>query len=100
MTGNWYITIAAVRQYMEIAGLSGELETDNPAFAQAEADLIELSYTAKLVESARSDSGALTYRGKVTINGRRMRVECTVMPAERDEGALPQLLRVRLKGPS
>lgn len=36
MTWRWYLTIAAVRQYMELAGLTGELEDDNPDFLRAQ----------------------------------------------------------------
>jgi hypothetical protein len=93
----WYITIAAVRQYMAIAGLSGDLEDSNPNFLRAQEELGDLSLTAKPVIGKDTDSGAVIYRGKVTINGKRRRIECTVMPIPRTEGKLPQLLRVTLK---
>jgi hypothetical protein len=93
----WYLTVEAIRQYMQLAGLTGPLERTNPDFARAEDELGELSLTAKPARTAEARSGALTYRGKVTIAGKRRRIECTVMPMPRQEGALPQLLRVRLK---
>jgi len=93
----WYLTIAAVRQYMVLAGLSGELEDDNPDFLAAQNALGELSLTAKPARTAETESGAVIYRGKVTIAGKRRRIECTVMPIPRTEGKLPQLLRVTLK---
>jgi hypothetical protein len=80
----WYLTIAAVRQYMELAGLRGDA-------------LGELSLSAKPARTAETKSGAVIYRGKVTIAGKRRRIECTVMPIPRVEGQLPQLLRVTLK---
>ena len=97
MTWNWYITIAAVRQYMDLAGLAGELEEDNPDFLRAQEALGELSLAAKYVIGKDTESGAAIYRGKVTIGGKRRRIECTVMPVPRKEGSLPQLLRITLK---
>lgn len=82
---------------MTLAGLGGELEDDNPDFVQAQNDLGELSLTAKPVIGKDTESGAALYRGKVTIYGKRRRIECTVMPVPRVEGNLPQLLRVTLK---
>lgn len=97
MTWRWYLTIAAVRQYMTLAGLRGPLEMSNPDFARAQEELGELSLTANLARTPEKKSGALTYRGKVTIAGKRRRIECTVMPQGREEGDLPQLVRVSLK---
>ena len=97
MKWRWYLTIAAVGQYMQLAGLRGPLEDGNPDFLRAEKELGELSLTAKPARTAETRSGAAFYRGKVTIAGKRRRIECTVMPIPRKEGALPQLLRVTLK---
>lgn len=97
MTWRWYISIAAIKQYMSLAGLSGELEDTNPHFVAAQNALGELSLTARPAQTAETKSGAVIYRGKVTIHGKRRRVECTVMPVPRTEGSLPQLLRVTLK---
>jgi hypothetical protein len=97
MDWKWYLTVAAVRQYMTLAGLRGELEDDNPDFLKAQEALGELSLTAKPVIGKDAQSGAVYYRGKVTIHGKRRRIECTVMPIPRVEGSLPQLLRVTLK---
>lgn len=97
MKWRWYLTIAAVRQYMELAGLRGELEDTNPDFVAAQNALGELSLTARPARTAETRSGAVIYRGKVTIGGKRRRIECTVMPVPREEGSLPQLLRVTLK---
>ncbi len=111
MKWHWYLTIDAVRQYMDAVGLAGPLEPDNPDFAAAEDALGQLSLTARPVDAPPSASGAVLYRGWLEIStkgrtakdragghkGRRRRVECTVMPARRAEGDLPQLIRVRLK---
>jgi hypothetical protein len=97
MKWKWYLTIAAVRQYMQLAGLRGELEEDNPDFVAAQDQLGELSLTARPVVGKETASGAALFRGHVVIHGKRRRVECTVMPIARTEGELPQLLRVVLK---
>lgn len=97
MTWKWYLSIAAVRQYMEIAGLSGPLEDDNPGFLLAQEVLGELSLTAKLVDTKEPRSGGSYYRGKIDLHGRRRRVEMVVMPPIRSEGPLPQLVRITLK---
>lgn len=36
MIWRWYLTIAAVRQYMELAGLHGAMEDSNPDFQRAQ----------------------------------------------------------------
>jgi hypothetical protein len=41
--------------------------------------------------------GNLVYRGRVTLRGKRRRVECDVSLSRRSEGELPQLVRVRFK---
>lgn len=97
MTWRWYLTIAAVRQYMDLTGRRGELEDSNPDFVAAQNELGALSLTARPAATAETKSGAVIYRGKVTIAGKRRRVECTVNPIPRVEGSLPQLLRVTLK---
>lgn len=99
-TWRWYLTIAAVRQFMELADLRGELEDDNPDFVSAQEALGTFSLTARPVAGKVTASGATIYRtdGKVTLpNGRRCRIEFTVMASQREEGSLPQLLRVVTK---
>lgn len=94
----WYITIAAVRQWMTLTGRAGELEDDNPDFVRAQNELGAYSLTARAVEGKNTESGAMLYRtGKINIGGRKRRLEFTVMPIPRKEGALPQLLRVTAK---
>lgn len=97
MKWRWYISIAAIREWMRLAGLSGPLEDTNPDFVAAQDTLGDLSLTARLSRAPPNEHGAMTYRGKVTLGGRRRRVECYVQHANRTEGALPQLVWVRLK---
>jgi hypothetical protein len=98
-TWKWYITIAAVRQWMTLTGRAGDLEDDNPGFIDAQNELGDLSLTATLAldASEKQRNGASIYRGKVTVKGKRVRAECTVMPPLRSEGPLPQLVRVTIK---
>lgn len=101
LKGNWkwYLSIAAIRQWMDLTGRSGDLEADNPDFNAAESELGDLSLTARLAVEAseKQRSGASIYRGSVKVNGKAVRAECTVMPPLRREGRLPQLVRVTLK---
>ncbi len=96
MTGRWYITIAAVREWMRLTGRGGSLEDTNPAFSAAQAELFALSLTASR-SPQRGRDGSESWRGYAVVDGRRRRVECSVMPLPRKEGKLPQLVRVRLK---
>ncbi len=95
---SWYLTIAAVKQYMEIMGYIGPLETDNPDFERSQNELGEISLTAKPADTPPTASGAILYRPNVVISGKKTRLELTVQPAARKEGSLPQLVRVRVKG--
>lgn len=99
MRWEWYLTIAAVRQYMALAGLSGEMEERNPDFVRAQNELGEYSLTSRPVIGKNTESGAAIYRtGQIVLNGRnRVRLEFTVMPVPRAEGGLPQLIRVTRK---
>lgn len=95
----WYITIAAVRQLMQLAGLSGEMENTNPDFLAAQDALGELSMKATLAVEASEKlrGGGSIYRGRVMLGGKSWRLEATVMPSVRAEGSLPQLVRVTHK---
>ena len=57
----WYLTIAAVRQWMDLTDRRGPLEDDNPDFVAAQNGWGELSLTARLSESAsaKTQSGRL-----------------------------------------
>jgi len=106
MTGHrdcpWYISIAAIEEYMWTAVYHGSSELTNPDFVEAERALLELCASAEVRDTGtRTGSGGQIWRtGRITV-GRRpraVRLELTVMPAERVEGQKPQLVRVRLKG--
>lgn len=98
MNWKWYLTIAAVKQYMDLAGYSGPTEDDNPDFIRAENELGEHSLTARPVVGKNTRSGAILYRtGMMRLKRGRGRLEFTVSPIPRKEGKLPQLLRVTWK---
>jgi len=58
MTWRWYITIEAVRQLMQLAGLPGPLEEGNPDFVWAQDELGYHSLNARRVEGKHSRTGA------------------------------------------
>lgn len=95
----WFITVTAVGQWMRLTGRGGPLATDNPDYVEALAELGALSQTAGLAveKSDRREDGASVYRKRLTVKGRKVRVECVVMPPLRKEGDLPQLVGVELK---
>lgn len=90
----WYLSAVAVRQWLAIRGLPDD--DGGPYWGIAERELGELAEIARDT-GQRSRSGAQTWRAKWTIQGRRRRVELTVMPDPRPEGPLPQLVQVRLR---
>lgn len=52
MKWKWYVTIAAVRQWMELTGGSGPLEDTNPDFVWAQNELGDFSLMAKLAPTS------------------------------------------------
>lgn len=97
---NWYISIEAIRQYMEIQNWSGELEVSNPLFLRAKEELRAFSLTAREVDTPLTKparSGAVLYRANGFSRGVKARWEFSVSFEKRGEGNLPQLVRVRLK---
>ena len=95
MRWKWYISAEAIRQYAAIAYRGGPL-TDRQ-FDEAEEALGQLSLTANRADTPPTASGAMIFRAWTEINGRRERLELSVAPGPREEGDLPQLVRVRLK---
>lgn len=90
----WYVTVAALRDWMRIGGWAEDEE------AEADAALLALcSSGAPRDTGRRTDSGAEVWRtGRLEVGRRRgVRLELTVMPGPRPEGEKPQLLRVRAK---
>lgn len=93
----WYITVAAIEQFMNICRMPGDLLDEDPNFRKALDQLGEFSLTARRADIPPTESGAEIHRAKITLQGKRYRIEFTVQPQLRNEGKLPQLLRVRLR---
>lgn len=86
----WYISAAAVRDYLRITGQA--VVDDGPIWDAAEQELIDhaIAIVRDRKEGRQLDSGALQYRG-----GRPLRLRYLVVPTPRHEGDLPQLVRVK-----
>ena len=93
----FYISAAAVREYMRICGLPDA--TDGPAFQRAEQELAALCDDARLAKDVGPGQDCQQWRVKSTVRGKRTRLELLVSLSERSEGDLPQLIFVRNKGP-
>jgi hypothetical protein len=91
----WYISIAAIKNYMRIMDWPGPLEDENPFFRRAESELGAYSLTARL-SNRTLPSGAVVYRsGRIQIPGRgSRRLDFVVVETLRAEGLLPQLVEV------
>lgn len=86
----WYLTGAAVREYMAIVGLPPV--DDGPPFQRAELEIGALCHDARLT---RDEGHRKIYRVKTLIGGLVARLELYVATAQRSEGPLEQLVRVR-----
>lgn len=91
--GPWYLSVSAVRDYLRIMGRPDA--TDGPVFHRAEEELMRICERAAELADAKPDgpslgkSGSLLYRG-----GKPLRLRLLVAPDPREEGRLPQLVRV------
>ena len=89
MTGPWYISVRAVRDYLAIQRCPDV--TDGPVFERAEEELIAM--TTETATSGREprpmESGAMIYKGP-----RPLRLRFVVVSAPREEGDRPQLVNV------
>lgn len=92
----WYISAAAVKQYMAIQGYEGS--PDGPVFDRAAIELEHLCDEARLAKDAGEHSPNQQWRVKATVRGKRTRLELIVSLEQRPEGPLPQLIAVRNKG--
>ena len=92
----WYISVAAVRQYMAIQGYEGS--PDGPVFDRAAIELEDLCEQAKLARDIGPSQQSQLWRVKATVRGKRSRLELIVSVEARKEGPLPQLIAVRNKG--
>jgi hypothetical protein len=96
MIEHWYITVAAVRQWMEICRIPPQ--DDGPLFDGAACTLDQLCQEARMVKAAdETDTGAALYRATTRIRGRSAQIDLYVTEQPRPEGNHPQLVRVRLK---
>jgi len=97
----WYLTIAACEQYAAILGLDPEEDAN---FDRCEDELVAIARVAKFVKNC--DSGLQEYRGRVPAESVLLlrnrtpenRLVLLVSTERRDEGNLPQLVRVKLRG--
>lgn len=94
----WYLSAAATREYLAIAGLRDD--DGGPNWHRSERELAEHARVAREVPSG-SRAGHLLYRtGRVRTGDRprTSKLEFTVSLDRRPEGDLPQLVHVRDKG--
>lgn len=96
MLGRWYLSAAALREFMRIAGIVDD--DGGPEWGRAEV-LLGAHCQAARDTGRTTESGAQIWRtGKVKLGGRSgVRLELYVMTGARTEGSLPQLVRVRAK---
>lgn len=92
----WYISAAAVKQYMAIQGYHGS--DDGPVFDRAAAELDALCAESRLAKDVGPGQDSQQWRVKATVRGKRTRLELIVSLSHRPEGELPQLIAVRNKG--
>lgn len=92
----FYISAAAVRQYMQILGRA--INSDGPEFDRAAVELEQLAEEARLAKDVGPGQHHQQWRVKATVRGRRTRLELIVSVEQRSEGPLPQLIAVRNKG--
>ena len=95
MICRWYITAAAVRQYMVIQGRHGD--GDSPAFFRAERDLAQSAEQARLARDVDGRTRTQLWRVSWPVRGQTVRLELVVSIDSRPEGPLPALIAVRAK---
>ena len=95
MTCRWYISAAAVRQYMTIQGLAGDGES--PAFFRAERELAHAAEQARLARDVDGRTRTQLWRVSWPVRGQTARLELVVSTDPRPEGPLPALIAVRAK---
>ena len=92
----WYISAAAVKQFMAIQGYVGS--TAGPVFDRAAIELEDACEQARLAKDVGPGQVDQLWRVKWTVRGKRTRLELIVSLEKRPEGPLPQLIAVRNKG--
>lgn len=88
----WYITVAAVHEFQRICGLPRA--TEGPDFDDPAKQLTAACDAARI---KKTEPHREIYEAKVTVHGKRVRLELYVSTTPRPEGPLPQLVRVRRK---
>jgi len=88
MKGPWYISAAAVRDYLRLTGQPAVLE--GPIWDAAEVALMDISIGVSRKQPKVSKTGALVYNTGRASN----RIRLVVSTAKRVEGAKPQLVQV------
>lgn len=86
----WYISVAAVEQYMEAKRVP--VRSEGPEFDAAEEELMAIAIEAAGKKPRELKSGLLQYRSSGA--GRKLRLRLLVSPKPRKEGKLPQLVHV------
>lgn len=94
-TPRWYLSAAAVREYLAIAGYVDD--DGGPAWGRAERELAEHGAVAHLVSEDHARQRQLWRTGRVQVGQRRTRLELTVSTTPRPEGDFDQLIHVRDK---
>lgn len=95
----WYLSVRAVSEYASILGLDPHNEDH---FDHCEDELVTVASAAKFEHI--TTGGLLEYRGAVPPNSRdrlqsrEHRLVLLVSTERRDEGNLPQLVAVKLRG--
>jgi hypothetical protein len=88
LTGPWYITASAIRDYLRIVGEEPVSGGEPYERAARELQAIAQATVDSPREPVETDSGALRYRGP-----KPLRLQLLVMPSH-VEARLPQLVRV------
>jgi hypothetical protein len=95
MIEGWYNTVAAILEFQEICGLNPVSDGD-----QFDRAAVELERACEEATLKKDEGHRQIYEAKILIRGKITRLEIYVSLAERDEGAAPQVVRVRKKGGS
>lgn len=98
LDSRWYLSAAAVRQYLEIARLRNDDGEGGENFRRAERELAAHSQAARLAADEGHQQIWRTGRVKVGDQPKAIRLELTINTTPRAEGPLLPLVRVRAKG--
>lgn len=91
MLGPWYITVAVAREWQRL--FPDDFPPGEAGLADATSDLAEIAASARYV---KDEPDREVWRAKIEVDGRMCRCDLYVLPAARDDGNRPQLVRVRV----